>query len=198
MNQKITFKKDCILKTYIEEITDIEVNPEYKVLDDIIDGIFVINGSYKINRSSKEEETFNNKLPFQIALSEEIKKESIDLNISDFNYIANKDILHLDIELDLSYEKNKKEDEIVNAIESITNEYEGNNKEDKEIPKESKGLEKDEEYTKYKVYIFRKEDTIESVAIKYNVSLEILKEYNNLEEIEENSKIIIPIIDEDN
>ena len=42
----------------------------------------------------------------------------------------------------------------------------------------------------------REEDTIESVAIKYNTSLDILKEYNDIENIKVKDKIIIPIIDE--
>ena len=51
---------------------------------------------------------------------------------------------------------------------------------------------KDSGYSKYKIYIMREEDTIESVALKYNVSVENIKEYNNISEITTNSKIVIP------
>jgi LysM repeat protein len=39
----------------------------------------------------------------------------------------------------------------------------------------------------------RKEDTIESVAIKYNVSLNDLAEYNNISNINVGDKIIVPV-----
>ena len=52
-------------------------------------------------------------------------------------------------------------------------------------------------YYKYKIYIMREEDTLESIAIKYNVSLENLREYNDLENINIGDKIIIPIISND-
>ncbi len=47
-------------------------------------------------------------------------------------------------------------------------------------------------YTTYKVYIIRDGDTIESLTEKYNVSKEILVQYNNLNDIKIGDKIIIP------
>lgn len=44
----------------------------------------------------------------------------------------------------------------------------------------------------YKVYIFKEEDTIESVLEKYNITKEELSDYNNLEEIKIGSKLVIP------
>lgn len=52
----------------------------------------------------------------------------------------------------------------------------------------------EESYYKYKVYIMREEDTIESVAIKYNVTLDDLREYNSLENINVGDKIVIPFV----
>lgn len=52
----------------------------------------------------------------------------------------------------------------------------------------------EESYYKYKVYIMREEDTIESVAIKYNVTLDVLREYNSLDNINVGDKIVIPFI----
>ena len=50
----------------------------------------------------------------------------------------------------------------------------------------------EESFYKYKIYIMREEDTIESIAIKYNVTLDDLKEYNDLSNINIGDKIIIP------
>ena len=52
----------------------------------------------------------------------------------------------------------------------------------------------EESFYKYKIYIMRSEDTIESIAIKYNVTLDDLKEYNDLSNISIGDKIIIPFI----
>ena len=41
----------------------------------------------------------------------------------------------------------------------------------------------------------REEDTIEKIMLKYNVSKEVLDEYNNLSNIKIGDKIIIPSID---
>lgn len=51
---------------------------------------------------------------------------------------------------------------------------------------------KDETFSTYHVYIVRKDDTIDSLLTKYNVSKEDLAIYNNLEEFKIGDKIIIP------
>lgn len=51
---------------------------------------------------------------------------------------------------------------------------------------------KDETFSTYHVYIVRKNDTIDSLLTKYNVSKEDLAIYNNLEEFKIGDKIIIP------
>ena len=55
-----------------------------------------------------------------------------------------------------------------------------------------KTIEDQEEYATYHVYIIRKEDTLETITNKYNISKEKLSEYNNINEIKLGDKIIIP------
>lgn len=50
----------------------------------------------------------------------------------------------------------------------------------------------DDTYITYKVYIYKEEDTIESVLEKYSITKEELANYNNLEDIIPGSKIVIP------
>ncbi len=193
MNQKVLFKKDCTLKSIASEITNIEVTPEYKIEEDVIDGSFNVNGTYKITPSSINDEVFMYKLPFQIALSDDIKKESIDLSITDLNYIMKNETLHLEIEINLDYDK--KEDSKM-PIGIIEDEY---NKEDEKPIQEIKEVDEltDEEYSKYKIYVVKKEDTLESISIKYNVSISTIEEYNKNLTLNENEKLILPLeIDE--
>lgn len=55
----------------------------------------------------------------------------------------------------------------------------------------------DSGFYKYKVYIMREEDTLESIMIKYNVKLSDIKEYNDIENLKVGDKIVIPCIEND-
>ncbi len=55
--------------------------------------------------------------------------------------------------------------------------------------------EKDEKYVTYYVHIVRDNDNIDSICMKYNVTKEILKEYNNIEQITLGTKVIVPYIE---
>lgn len=225
MNQKIEFKKDCMLKTYVSSITDISLTHDYKILDDTIEGYFDVTGSYKVTMSSVETEDFMFTIPFTIALSSLIDKDTIDLKLSDFNYSVEKDVLHLKMFLDMDYqeieikEDTKDNEEIDNMIndlmdkESTTdikspsefhNEVMLDNVIDskEEVSTKEKVSEKnfntifnevkESNFSKYKVYIMRSEDTLESILVKYNVTMEEIKEYNDIDNINIGSKIVIP------
>ena len=246
-NNVIEFKKDCIMKTMVSEITDISLTHDYKILDDMIEGYFDVSGEYKVTVSSMQKEEFMYTIPFSIALSSLIDKSSINLTIKDFNYTTEKDMLHLKMALNMDYseitleeeklettlestlEENNEEDEmdtideilesmpeveenvfhneLMNEIEKeeITinkteiNTTEEINLEDKKEAQESiqtiiSNMNETDSFYKYKIYIMRSEDTIESIAIKYNISLDDLKEYNNIENINIGDKIVIPFI----
>ena len=241
MNQLIEFKKDCIMKTMISEITDISLTHDYKVLDDMIEGYFDISGEYKITKASTVKEDFMFTIPFSIALSSLIDRNSINLTIKDFNYSVEKDLLHLKMSLNMYYQEIEIEEEVIPEIDESVIEVKEENEEGdildavdeiiETMPEESINLEEtvfhnelmmedvkeevdiedkkeaeesiksiinemteQENYYKYKVYIMREEDTIESVAIKYNVTLETLREYNTLENINVGDKIVIPFV----
>ena len=225
MNQKIEFKKDCMLKTYVSSITDISLTHDYKILDDTIEGYFDVTGSYKVTMSSVETESFMFTIPFTIALSSLIDKDTIDLKLSDFNYSVEKDVLHLKMFLDMDYqeieikedtEDNKEIDNMINDLmdkESTTNikspsEFHNEVMLDnvidskEEVSTKEKVSEKnfntifnevkESNFSKYKVYIMRSEDTLESILVKYNVTMDEIKEYNDIDNINIGSKIVIP------
>lgn len=225
MNQKIEFKKDCMLKTYVSSITDISLTHDYKILDDTIEGYFDVTGSYKVTMSSVETESFMFTIPFTIALSSLIDKDTIDLKLSDFNYSVEKDVLHLKMFLDMDYqeieikediEDNEEIDNMINDLmdeESTTdikspsefhNEVMLDNVIDskEEVSTKEKVSEKnfntifnevkESNFSKYKVYIMRSEDTLESILVKYNVTMDEIKEYNDIDNINIGSKIVIP------
>lgn len=223
MNQKIEFKKDCMLKTYVSSITDISLTHDYKILDDTIEGYFDVTGSYKVTMSSVETEDFMFTIPFTIALSSLIDKDTIDLKLSDFNYSVEKDVLHLKMFLDMDYqeieikedtEDNEEIDNMINDLidkDSTTdikspsefhNEVMLDNVIDSKEEVKEKVSEKnfntifnevkESNFSKYKVYIMRSEDTLESILVKYNVTMDEIKEYNDIDNINIGSKIVIP------
>lgn len=49
-----------------------------------------------------------------------------------------------------------------------------------------------EEYSTYKIYIVREQDTLESILEKYSTTKEELEKYNNLTELNIGDKIIVP------
>lgn len=223
MNQKIEFKKDCMLKTYVSSITDISLTHDYKILDDTIEGYFDVTGSYKVTMSSVETESFMFTIPFTIALSSLIDKDTIDLKLSDFNYSVEKDVLHLKMFLDMDYQEieikedikdNEEIDNMINDLidkDSTTdikspsefhNEVMLDNVIDSKEEVKEKVSEKnfntifnevkESNFSKYKVYIMRSEDTLESILVKYNVTMDEIKEYNDIDNINIGSKIVIP------
>lgn len=82
-------------------------------------------------------------------------------------------------------------DEIKDNVKSNVKEY-VTEKKDEVIDKIKDKIEEISEFITYRIYILREEDNIDTVLSKYNVSREILEQYNNLSELKVGDKIIIP------
>ena len=227
MNQKIPFTKDILFKSKIAEITSISLEHELNVGDEI-SGNFIISGDYKTHEVCVNKEDFEYKLPFNVELTENIDKDTLNFEIIDFYYdIIGDDTLRVNIEFMVSAEEIKEEEE----LEEITMEEEV--KEDREIvdfePVEKEIIEvpldipeeveevkdekeenerlneeekstilnaissSDNEFVTYNVHIVRGMETLESICETYKVSMDLVKEYNNIETINIGDKIIIPI-----
>ena len=203
----IPYEKDIEFDTKISEITSISLEHEERVNEEDITGEFIINGDYKIHPISVNKEEFTYKIPFTIELSDNIDKDSINIDINDFTYDI-KDNNILSLKIDVSFDYN--EIETVNDIE-VLEEVEENREE--ELDKEIEELITKEEvndqsnniidsmtnentYVTYHSYVVNEEDTLDSICIKFNVSKETLHEYNEFETINIGDKLLIPIEDE--
>ena len=231
MNSIIPFKKNIIFKTQINEITDISLYHDYKALDDIIEGEFYLSGTYKMTEASLIEEDFYYNIPFSIAISERIDKNTINLKLESFEYKINGDTLSLNVNLNMEAEEIKEEKENRNIIDDIKEGIEeklglNDNKdeekkddvkneiEDNTIIEEKEAnvnevktelndntidgllstIDESKSYITYKVHIFREGDSVESISQKYNVSIEDIKEYNDINTINIGDKILVPYI----
>lgn len=208
MKETIEFKKDIIFKTTIQEMTELDVTHEYKVLDDVIEGEFHVSGEYKMTEASVKHEEFLYNIPFAIALSERIKKESVNLVMDDYTYEIDKDILHLKMKLGMQYEEveieSETKEEEITSIDEMLDGVE----EEQEVISEEKDIEKEEvkeqieefskkfnmpdNYITYKIHIMKSDETIDSIAMKYNVRIDDIKEYNKEEVYSIGDKIVIP------
>ena len=205
MKEIIPLKKDIIFKSKVSEITELDVEHTYKVNDDTVNGKLILNGKYKMTEASLIEETFYYEIPFSISISNEINKDSIKLEIEDFKYDLDKDVMKVDALIEFKCDK---EEIVMNEINDLDNYFKEDeltiNKEDNNIINENitdnitnNIINTNDKYNTYKVYIVRDGDTIESICTKYNVKYEEIKDINNLNEFNIGNKIIIPYINND-
>lgn len=226
MKEIIPIKKDIIFKTKIGELNNISLDHDYKINEENVVGTVSISGTYKMTEASVVEEEFYYTIPFEVAISSRIDKDTIKIEIDDFKYTIDKDILKVNIELELTCDE--REEEIVEEDYDLDNyidnyfddkpidlNIEEHNEEIKdnnintEINLEKNDIDLNEninnitniinnenKYYTYKVYIVREGDTLETICSKYNVTPDDLKEYNNINEINVGDKIIIQQINE--
>ena len=211
MKELIPLKKDIIFKTKIGEITNTDLDLDYKVDGDLLKGNVLLSGSYKMTEASVIEEDFFYKIPFSVSLSKRVNKDSIKIEIDDFKYNITKDVLNVNVDLDFSCEEVIEENNnIVEEInlDNIDKEVEEINLDNKEIEETDYEIEdniknittnyinNENKYYTYKVYIVKDNDNIETICNKYKVKENDLKEYNDLSEIKVGDKLIIPEVNE--
>ncbi len=223
MKEIIPLKKDIIFKTKVAEVTSINLEHDYKILDDMVEGTVYLSGSYKMTEASVIEEDFVYNIPFSIAISKRIDKDTIKIDIDDFKYEVIKDVMKIDISLELTcneleIKEEIKEEKELEIEDNITN-IDFDNYIDDYFKDESKDIKIEEDtstnienninnltqniinnenkYYTYKVYIVREGDTIDTICNKYNVKIEDLIDYNDIDNISIGDKVIIPYINND-
>ena len=219
MKKIVPFTKNLNFKTKIGEITSISVDNTLKLDNQFVSGEFIISGTYKIMSDSKTEEEFNYQIPVDINIDNKYDTTKCQISIDDFSYeIINEDILKVNIsvlldelytkEENISEEKIEREEIILDDIEEINTsdvfsekdtkeEIDNNIKDEHDFQnKILNNMDTTKEYSVYRVYNVKENDTIDLILEKYNISKEILSEYNDLDNITIGSKIIIPSIDE--
>lgn len=215
--KEITFKTSIGEITGISLDHDLILNS-----DNEITGNFYIKGTYKMLSTSELEEPYSYKIPCEINISDDYDTFKATIDIDDFNYNISKDnILKINIQVLIDNLEKKQvviEDHSHEIFEELVRsekpEIKPEIKEEIKPEPELDILEKkvtiekqkeeetnrnnflelstEETYLTYSVYLMKEEDTIESIMKKYKVSYEELQNYNNLEQVMPNTKIIIP------
>ena len=211
MKKTVPLKKDITFKTNIEEITSIALDHELNLENRTIKGNLVISGSYKINDTSVNTEEFKYNIPVNIEMSERYILDNMKINIDDFYYeIVNDNLLSVSIEIGLD---NLKEEEILPPFKYEEEKVVPVIKEEKDVVLEKEETRLDTEevktlfdnfddsnetYATYRICIVKESDTLESITLKYNVSKELLEQYNDISELKIGDKLIIPSVHETN
>lgn len=100
MKQIISFKKELPFKTKVSDITSISLERDINIEEDgIVSGVFHITGDYKMNEGSINKEDFSFDLPFDITLDPRYDLNTIKVDVDDFYYDLDDDILKVNIDL---------------------------------------------------------------------------------------------------
>ena len=193
------------LKNNIAEIVSISLDHELNLENRIVKGNLIVSGSYKINDTSINTEEFRYNIPVNIEMSDRYNLENMTIDIDDFYYeIINNNILSVSIEIGLNNLEEvmppfKYEDEKVEAVSKKENSdiIEQKDNMTRINTDEVKNLfenfdETTETYSTYHICIVKESDTIENIILKYNITKDILEQYNDISDIKIGDKLIIP------
>lgn len=212
MEKIVPFKRDISFETKIAEIRSISLEHTYEIQNNLISGIFIISGNYKLTDTSTNVDPFKFEIPFDISIDSryELNKATVDIN--DFFYeLINNEVLSVSITLiidnleekeEREMEENQEEKQGVEEIKPVSYEEAEKDDETEEVkpvsasPETVKSIfdnmDENEGYVVYKVHIVTENDTIESIMEKYDVTKEALEAYNDLNDLKIGDKLIVP------
>ena len=212
MEKIVPFKRDIAFETKIAEIRSISLEHTYEIQNNLISGIFIISGNYKLTDTSTNVDPFKFEIPFDISIDSryELNKATVDIN--DFFYeLLNNEVLSVSITLIIDNLEEKEEREMeeiqeekqeVEEIKPVSYEEAEKDDETEEVkpvsasPETVKSIfdnmDENEGYVVYKVHIVTENDTIESIMEKYDVTKEALEAYNDLNDLKIGDKLIVP------
>ena len=185
MENIISFKKEVKFNTFIYEINDIHLDLDYQVNNYVIDGFYIINGDYKDSEIKVGFEPFEYKIPFSIELDNNIVLDTLTFNIDDFSYEFKDNILTLIIDNLITYEEYEEvEEELFKTVDDDLRVD--------EVDLEEKVITDNEDgFITYKVHVVKENETLDEIALLYNVSKSTILLYNK-DEFKSGIKLIIP------
>lgn len=216
MNLIIPFEKKVKFDTPISEICSISLEHEITKNDGEILGNFLITGTYKEHELSINKTDFSFTLPFSVELTTRVDLSSLDMSIDNFTYDLNGSDLDIKIDYVIEAQDLKEEpvfERVEQDIEPITlieeekekiideeNEIkeEINTNEEREIKSETiiNSVKAEDDYISYHIHIVSSGESLESIALKYHITIEEIETINNITTIEENDKLLIPLENE--
>ena len=211
MNEIVSFTKEIDLKNNIDRI--ISISLEHTINYDSassIKGDLIVSGSYRQNQVSLIDTPFSYKIPVDIVLDSKYDLSNITIDIDNFTYdLVDNNKLKIDVDILLDKLELKKEKEEIININDLFKEIDDEKKlevpaveekekeEEKEKNSNSDSLfsnlnSSSDSYITYSIYITKENDSLDDIMDKYKVSRVQLEEYNDLNDIKQGTKIIVP------
>ena len=221
MKQIIPFTKDVVFEDSIASVVSISLEHDFKIDNNEIVGEFLVIGEYKKNNDSTCLFDFEEHIPFNLLIPDGLDNDTIKIDVDDFTYeLKNDNSIKVNIDLSLFGEEQVRDLEdiwgltneikinedndnsLVNVTDNVVNEtnninidnnieinnsVEYNNVINEEVNEVG-------EYIIYHIHIVKEGDTVENIVNQYNTNIEILKEYNDVSNLNVGDKIIIPEI----
>ena len=211
LNLNIPFTKEIIFKSKIAEIVSISLEEDVSINDNELLGDFIISGEYKNLDVNVDAMPFNHVVPFKVELDKDVDINTLKYKIDDFDYeVIDEDILKVDITLHVDadiipkvrediFVKPDIEDEVIdqnkNKEQVIDVNLENQDSSDN-VKREfiiNNNLEND--YITYHVHTVKMSESLDSIASIYNMSKEDILKLNDINEIVQGDKILIPLND---
>ena len=105
MNEVFILDHEFSFDNRIHEVTSIAIEHKFDVVNERCVGEFIISGDYRLHEVSINKEDFNFKLPFDSAVRSNINLDSLEVDINDFTYEFNEDILTVHVEYGIRAEQ---------------------------------------------------------------------------------------------
>lgn len=253
MRENYEIEKELKFSNNIAEVTSISLEEKHEV-DNGLKGNFIVSGEYKIHEISLNKEKFSFKIPFECDVKNDIDKNTVEMEVTDFTYDTDGDTLYVTIsyevtgdrkdillfddeenleeflksreveiimddtvnKIDETLNKTKEEsdeetDEVIRELDEILDESDEDVDVHEEVDRDEfkRNIEEskqellnsvnvsDDNYITYQIHIVKSEDTLESILVKYNMTLDELKEYNEFNNLQLGDKLIIPVVNEE-
>lgn len=214
MKETIPFVKEVVFKDKISAITSISLEHQEKINEGEISGEFIVFGDYKIHADTTEKELFKYRLPYTAIIPNNIDQNTVKVDIEDFTYdIVDDTIMKVNIDYSIEGEETK-EEKIIKEVSLEERDIQKNIKEvlpafiiptedkqeeiqiDEVVEEKQEKLieEKDinNDFITYYIHIVKENESIEEIIKKYETTIDNIKIYNDISNINIGDKIIIP------
>ena len=125
MKSVIPFTKELDFNAKVQEITSISLEREFSVEEGSVVGNLFVTGDYKSHEISVNVTPFSFKIPFTIEIPDNLDKDSITIEISDFAYDMvddSKITVHIELELEGQEIEKEEEEEVSKPVVEVDSE----------------------------------------------------------------------------
>ena len=219
MREIIKNNYEVKFKSNISQIHSISLEEEHTLVDNNLKGNFILSGDYKAMGLSLSLTDYKYEIPYTYTVSDKIIEDTLNVEIEDFSYDIDRDTLNIAIEYSVKYDENHEEeikeldrifDEVIDlreevketvpeVVEELTEERVLKPIEllKPDLIEENDAISEDnieikDEYITYHICIVNESDTLDSILDRYKISIDVLKEYNDFDELKIGMKLIIP------